>query len=300
MVSDQRAAKQKWTVAELLDWTEGFFRSREIPTPRLDAELLLSSVLVGGRLKLYTDYSKPVDPKERARFRELVERRAKREPVAYLVGVREFYSLRFTVSPAVLIPRPETEHLIDESVEILNADPETPKRVLDLGTGSGCIAITIASQCPDASVVAVDIDERAIDIARRNAADNGVQDRVEFRQGDLFAALSPDDAPFDVVVSNPPYVSAREFSTLMDDVRSFEPRLALVDERSTTHDGYGFYDAIADGVGSYLTPQGVVLVEVGDGQADEVVRRFGARGFSKTRLVRDYGGINRFVIATSA
>ena len=312
MVSDQRAAKQKWTVAELLDWTEGFFRSREIPTPRLDAELLLSSVLGGGRLKLYTDYSKPVDPKERARFRELVERRAKREPVAYLVGVREFYSLRFTISPAVLIPRPETEHLVDEALEFLRSldNRSDSPRVLDLGTGSGNIAVAIASECDRARVTAVDVSTEALDLARRNASEHGVLDRLELLHGDLFDALGPDTAPFDLIVSNPPYIAANEMDTLMDDVRLFEPHQALLDIKSPARDGLGFYHAIAARLSSHLAAKGAVIVEVGEGQADAVagILLNGLRSDlstteqvgPSTRTVHDYSGVNRIVQATSA
>jgi release factor glutamine methyltransferase len=301
-VTNQDRSKTSWTVSELLVWTEKFFRGRGVPAPRLDAELLLSSVLGGGRMGLYTEYEKPVEPAERAQFRSLVERRATREPVAYLTGVKEFYSLRFTVSPAVLIPRPETEHLVDEGVAYLRTleERETPPRVLDLGAGSGNISVALASQCPRAQVDAIDVSDDAIAIASGNATDNDVGERVRFLRGDLFDALPTDAGRYDLIVSNPPYVAGGEFDTLMDDVRCFEPRLALVDEKSPSKDGLGFYRAIAESVREHLADDGIVLVEVGDAQAVAVAAMFSEAGLSETRLVRDYAGINRVVRATSA
>jgi release factor glutamine methyltransferase len=293
-----------WTVAELLGWTESYFRKLGLPTPRLDAELLLASALGGGRLRLYTDYHKPVEPLERVRFRELVQRRARKEPVAYITGVKEFYSLRLTVSPAVLIPRPETEHLVEAAIDFLKplAEREAPPRVLDLGTGSGNIAVSIAHEVPRARVDAVDVSSEALALARRNAVDHGVAERVRFWCGDLFAALpaAPEVPRYDVVVSNPPYVAASEIDGLMADVRSFEPRQALLDSKSASGNGLGFYRAIAADAPTHLDPLGSVLVEVGDGQAREVERIFSDHGLGRTRRIKDYAGIERVVTAEHA
>ncbi len=301
-VTEQDPAKTSWTVAELLDWTERFFRGHGVPTPRLDAELLLSSVLGGGRLRLYTEHVKPVEPEERGRFRTLVERRAAREPVAYLTGVKEFHSLRLTVSPAVLIPRPETEHLVDEGVEHLRKfeKREAPPHVLDLGTGSGNIAIALAFECPYAQVDAVDVSEEAIAIAVRNAEDHNVSTRVRFLHGDLFDALPVNPGRYDLIVANPPYIAASEFDTLMDDVRRFEPRLALVDEKSPDRDGLGFYRVIAASARRHLTTDGVVLVEVGETQAGAVAAMFSRSGFCDAQLIRDHAGVARVVRSVSA
>ncbi len=336
-----------WTVADLLAWTEAHFKRHSSPTPRLDAEVLLAHALGSTRLELYTGYRKVVEPQERERFRALVERRGSGEPVAYIVGAREFHSLRFEVSPAVLIPRPETEHLVDAGVEFLaklGAPPadaagsspslagpeETPEsspgagdlppaeaaapppdalpaagppppevRVLDLGTGSGNIAVAIAVEIPGARVTAVDVSPEALAVARRNAEAHGVAGRIDFLEGDLIAPLrSLDPRPtFHAVLSNPPYIPPRDREGLMRDVRDFEPAVALLDRREGPEgDGLGFHRAIVREAAGFLVPGGILAVEVGDGQAPEVERLFRAAGLSRVRSITDQGGIPRVVI----
>jgi release factor glutamine methyltransferase len=299
-----------WTVAELLKWTEGHFQRLGLPSPRLDAEILLAKVLGRTRVELYTGYGMLVQPEERARFRVFVERRSRREPVAYITGRREFFSLAFEVSPAVLVPRPETEHLVEAVLKEIAASDESPNgsgtadeapvapspplRILDLGTGSGCIAVAIAVKAPLATVDAVDSSGAALEVARRNAETHGVEGRVRFFQGDLLAALPADILPYRAIVSNPPYVSAAELESLMDDVRLHEPREALLDTKSA--DGLGFYRAIARGVAPHLEPGGILAVEVGAGQAASVRDIFGAGGWSHRETIRDYAGIERVIV----
>jgi release factor glutamine methyltransferase len=292
-------ARRFWTVADLLAWTEGYFQRLGMATPRLDAELLLAHAMGSSRLELYTGYRKVVEPAERARFRALVERRARYEPVAYILGEREFYSLSFEVTPAVLVPRPETEMLVDRLLEELpgGASPPAP-RVLDLGIGSGNIAIAFLVNRPEARAVGVDVSAAALEVARRNAVRHGVAERLELLEGDLWAPLGPPPScwgPFDAVVSNPPYIAPREHAGLMRDVRDHEPQPALLDHKG--EDGLGYYRAIARAAGSYLAPGGLLALELGAGQARQVQEILAGCGWHDLRLHSDYAGIPRVLAA---
>ncbi|MBI4600517.1 MAG: peptide chain release factor N(5)-glutamine methyltransferase [Planctomycetes bacterium] len=291
-----------WTVQELLQWTADYFQRLGLPSARLDAEVLLAEALGKRRIELYTGYHMLVEPEERARFRAFVERRARREPVAYITGRREFYSLSFEVSPAVLVPRPETEHVVDAALARLKAPrPEGsasgPRRALDLGTGSGCIAVAIAANAPEVEVDAVDLSPEALAVARRNAEAHGVAARVRLHEGDLFAAVPPGAGPHEVIASNPPYISAAEYERLMDDVRLHEPRAALLDLKSPASDGLGSYRVIAAEAPARLEPGGLLAVEVGMGQAAAVRAILVAAGLVLGETLRDYGGIERVVTA---
>jgi release factor glutamine methyltransferase len=307
LITRRDEAPVRWTVAECLRWTEGYFQRLGLAEPRLDAEVLLAEALGCSRLDLYTGYERLVEPAERARFRALIERRAKHEPVAYIVGRRDFYSLAFEVSPAVLIPRPETEHLVEEALAELKglaaAGRESPFRVLDLGTGSGCIAVAIARHAPQAVVGAVDASAPALEVARRNAAKHEVAGRIEFHRGDLFAALPAGTPPYDVLVSNPPYIAPADHAALMEDVRLHEPREALCDTRGPDPDGLGFYREIAARARDFVRRGGLVAVEVGGppgpgrgGQAGAVVELLGAAGLERHRIAKDLAGIERVVV----
>lgn len=291
-MSQDYSPSKNWTARELLDWTEGYFRQRDIPSARLDAELLLASVLGVDRLGLLTkEFEQVVDDEARAVFRDFVKRRGLKEPVAYLTGEKEFYSLPFKVTPAVLTPRPETEHLVDEALAIA---PDAA-RILDLGTGSGNIAVALAANLPGARVTAVDISPQALELARENAELNNVATRIDFIPGDLCAALDDGTPPFDLIVSNPPYIAGAEEETLMDDVRLFEPRIALIDSRSPESDGLGFYRAILDQIAGRLAENGTLIVEVGEKQGAKVINMFEEAGFTKTSITRDYAKVPRII-----
>ncbi len=253
-----------WTIKELLKWTTDFLAKKGIENPRTDAQILLGHVLGYTRTYLTVNFDEQPSEANRNRFKELIQRRVAGWPVAYLVGSRDFYSLTFEVNPAVLIPRPETETLVLEALTFLK--PRTAPAVLDLGTGSGCIAVSIAHEKKDAQVTAVDISPDALAVAKRNAEKNGVTDRVAFLQGDLFSPL-PAGAAFDLVVSNPPYIAHHEFAGLAPDVREHEPRAAL----DGGADGLAFYRRIAAAVAPFLKPGGKLLLEIGSTQ-DEAVR----------------------------
>lgn len=279
-----------WTIRKVLDWTAKDFAARGIDSPRLDAELLASLALGIGRVQIYLDLDRPLAPDELARIRELVGRRRKREPVAYILGKRDFYGRTFEVTKDVLIPRPDTEILVERALSHLPADE--PRRVLDLCTGSGCVAICLAVLRASAVVVATDVSEEALGVARRNAASNGVDGKMVFHRGDLFDALRG-EAPFDVITANPPYIPSRDIEDLDPDVAAFEPRLAL----DGGADGLDFYRRLAKEAPSWLVEGGVLLVEVGQGQAGDVERAFVAAGASETRVTEDYGKVARVVEA---
>ncbi|MBN9118746.1 MAG: peptide chain release factor N(5)-glutamine methyltransferase, partial [Planctomycetes bacterium] len=284
-------APQTWTIKALLAWTTDFLKSKGFEEAKREAELLLAHVLDCKRVDLFVRFEEQPTEAERAKFRELIQRRVAGWPVAYLVGVRDFYLLSFEVEPAVLIPRPDTETLVLEALKRLK--PLTAPAVLDVGTGSGCIAVSLAHQKKDARVTATDISPDALAVAKRNAAKNGVAERITFLQGDLFQPLPP-GSTFDLIASNPPYIAQSEFASLASDVRDHEPRIAL----DGGPDGLAFYRRIAAGVGPFLKPGGSLLLEVGYTQADAVWALLAERlELEVGPTLKDDGGHARVVTA---
>jgi release factor glutamine methyltransferase len=253
-----------WTNRALLNWTTEYLAKKGIESPKIDAQVLLAHVLGCKKVDLLVNFDQQPPEADRNRFKELIQRRIAGWPVAYLVGTRDFYLLTFEVTPAVLIPRPETETLVAEALAFLK--PKVAPAVLDVGTGSGCIGVSVAHQKKDSHVTAIDVSPDALEVAKRNAAKAGVADRVTFLQGDLFAPL-PAGATFDLIASNPPYIAAAEFAGLQAEVRDHEPRAAL----DGGADGLAFYRRIAAAVGPFLKPGGKLLLEIGSTQ-DEAVR----------------------------
>ena len=281
---------QIWTVLELLRWTTGHFESRGIETARLDAECLLAHALGTGRLELYVDFDKPVTSEERARFRELVRRRGdQRIPVAQLVGRREFWSLSFSVTSDVLTPRPETETLVEFALRRLS-DADRPYRVLDVGTGSGAIALAIARERPRCLVTATDISAAALQIARLNADEMHVGEAVRFLEGSLFEPIGGER--FDLIVSNPPYL-AREVAAELEPELVHEPELALFGGE----DGYEVLRPLVAGVGERLAPGGWAAVEVDPGQADTVAGWYAGAELIEIETLCDLAGRPRVVTA---
>ncbi|MCA9607653.1 MAG: peptide chain release factor N(5)-glutamine methyltransferase [Myxococcales bacterium] len=277
-----------WTIRQVVQWSAEDFASRGIESARLDAELLVSEALSLDRVRLYMDLDRPLDEAERAAIRELVKRRRAREPVAYILGRREFWGRRFAVGPAVLVPRPDTETLIERALELLPADGKG--RVLDLCTGSGAIGVTLAAERPSLRVECTDVSAEALAIARANAERLGVE--LSFREGDLFAAA---DGRYRLVVCNPPYVAADELPTLEPEVRDHEPALALVSGPT----GFEIHDRLVAEAGAFLEDGGAILVEVGEGQAQELARRFAAQPWvAATRIHEDLGRVERVVEAS--
>ena len=270
-----------WTTLAVLDWTTNRFSEAGIASARLEAQLLLAHVLRCSRTQLYTGFDKPLGDEELAGYRALIKRRLGGEPVAYLLGEQEFWALPFFVDSTVLVPRPDTETLI-EVARALRSDRTAPCRVLDLCTGSGAIAIALAKELPAAHVIATDVSAAAIAIARKNTERNGVSDRVELREGDLFNPVAAEH--FDLIVSNPPYIATATIATLSPEVRC-EPKLAL----DGGADGLAFYDRICAGARSHLLPGGALVLEHGFDQADAVAARLTAAGFSDVVLTHDLG-----------
>jgi release factor glutamine methyltransferase len=260
-----------------------------IDTARLDAELLMAAACGADRAAIVAGSCEP-DSAGLARFEALVARRAQRVPLAYLTGHREFYGLDLTVSPAVLIPRPETETVVDAALGWLASRPEA--RVLDLGTGSGCIAIAIAANAPRARVVASDISAEALEVARANASRLRLAERIEFVFSDLFEALAGER--FDLVVSNPPYVE--DSAALAPEVERYEPRAALF----AGADGLAFHRRMAAALGDHLASGGTALIEVGAGQAAAVAALMRTAGAIETVVTRDLAGVERVVQARFA
>ncbi len=285
-------SEKRWTVLELLKWTTDYFKAKGIDTARLDAEILLGFALGIDRLRLYLDFDKPITTEERTRFRELVKRRAdERVPVAYLTGVREFWSLPLAVTPDVLVPRPETETLVEAVLAEL-PDVEAELTAFDLGTGSGAIALALAKERPKLRVVAGDLSAAALAVAQRNAEALGLADRVRFVQGDGFAPVL--GQRFDVIVSNPPYLAEAEAGQLEPEL-AHEPRGALF----AGADGAALLRRIVHEAQLCLRPGGLIALELAPAQADELTQCLAERGFDGPRSHRDLGGRPRVVTARS-
>ena len=277
-----------WTVLSLLQWTTEHFASKGIESARLDAECLLAHALGTQRLQLYVDFEKPVSEAERARFRDLVKRRGgDRVPVAHLLGRKEFWSLDFEVGPDVLTPRPETETLVQVGLDLL-APGEA--RVLDVCTGSGCVALALASERPGARLVATDVSEAALAVAARNAEALGLAERVAFARGPLFEPVG--EERFDLVVSNPPYVAESLRPQLAPELRH-EPQEALF----AGPDGLAVLRDLVSGVPARLTPGGAFAAELSPEQAETVAGWCREAGLLDVTLHRDLAGRPRVVAA---
>ena len=283
-------AQPQWTILTILQWTTDYFREKQIPSPRLTAEVLLAHMLQTDRMYLYVHHDQPLETEERNRFKVLIKQRIQGVPTQYLVGKQEFWSLEFQVAPGVLIPRPETEHLVEAAINLASQFPQPT--IVDIGTGSGIIAISLKKELPQASIHASEISETALTIARQNAdlLLYGTNNII-FHQGDLFAPLA--GMAFDLIVSNPPYISAVEYASISHEVKEHEPKEALY----AGEDGLDIYRRLIPQAMSHLTPKGYVLVEIGYGQKKAVVELFEEHGLTIHKIVKDYAGIDRVVIA---
>lgn len=282
----------RWTVQRILEWTAGFLKQKGVESPRLEAELLLAFARKCPRIRLYTDFTEPLSDEQRAVMRELVQRRAKREPLAYLVGTREFYGRSFEVGPGVLIPRPETETLIDVCLERIPSD--TASHVVEVGFGSGCISITLARQRPQCHVTATDISSTAMGIASRNVDRHAVTDRVVLMQGDCLEPLLKSGVRFDGLVSNPPYIREDERDSLQPEVAVHEPAEALF----AGTDGLDVVRRLIQQAPGILKPGAFLALELDPSQCAEVTALVSAAGFAAARVHKDLAGLDRIVEAT--
>lgn len=275
-------APEIWTTVKILAWTKDFLLSKGIANARLEAEWLLCAATGLDRVGLYLQYDKPLNDTEMAAYRALVARRARREPLQHILGSQEFCGLDYEVTSDVLIPRHDTELLVSEAVIRL---PDA-RSVLDIGTGSGCIAVSLQKRLPQAAITATDISEAALTVARRNAARHDAT--IEFLHGSLFVPVA--GRTFDLIVSNPPYIPTADIESLDREVRDYDPRGAL----DGGSDGLHLYRALIPAAVEHLNPGGWLLVEIGVGQVVDVVQMFQQTGrYGEAIVARDPGGIER-------
>jgi release factor glutamine methyltransferase len=291
-MAENQPAADVWTVGRLLTWTTDFLKGKGADSPRLDAEVLLAHARGCQRIELYTAFEEVPADDVRTAFRELVGRRAKGTPVAYLVGRREFFSLMFEVTSDVLIPRPETETLVVRAIDLAKSSNSDSLRIADVGSGSGIIAVTMAKRVKNCRVTAIDISPAALEVARGNAEKHGVSDRIEFVESDLFAAVPA--GRFGMVLSNPPYVAASEMATLPADVRDHEPHIAL----DGGEHGTQVIERLVPQAAERLQPGGWLLMEVGPANADLVENIVKANTvFELSETLKDSAGLPRVVQA---
>ena len=281
-------APEIWPVGKLLETTASFLAAKGAADPRLDAQLLLSQVLGLTKVQLYINFERLVTPAELDKYRELVRRRARHEPVAYILGRKEFYGLEFKATPAALIPRPETEHLVDAALSLARELwPGPPLAVADIGCGGGAIALALAKNLPEAWIAAVDISPAALALARENAQTLGLDQRVTFYQGDLLAPLEP--RTFQLICANLPYIPSPEMAGLMPDIGLHEPHLALDGGPS----GLTLISRLLEEAPARLQPGGRLLLEIWPDSRPKLAELAGQAGFSRVEITRDLAGRNR-------
>ena len=288
-------AHSVWTIMKILNWTKQYFEAKGVENPRLDAEVLLCAVLKCQRITLYVDFERPLSEEELATYREYVRRRGNFEPLAYILGERAFMRNTFKVNKATLVPRPETELLVESLLRIAPLlKREGDVKILDIGTGSGAIIVSLLDYLPNAKGVGVDISVDALIVAKENYEKIGVTGRIGFVRSDVFSKL-PLEKKFDIIVSNPPYIPAGDIAGLDKDVQQ-EPRGAL----DGGADGLDFYRRITAEAMDHMAEEGVLAFEIGIGQAAAVQQLCLDAGFVKTAVRKDYAGIERMVFAVKA
>ena len=282
-----------WTVRELMKSAMEHLQRKGFEDARLNVELLLAHALDLQRIQLYLHFDKPLTPEELKQFRTLYERRLKREPVQYIIGSTSFMGLHFAVDSRVLIPRPETETLIEQTMLLCQRYPnDAPIHVLEVGTGSGNIAVSLAKYIKHAHVTAIDVSKEALIVAEENARMNSVDSQIQFLLIDVFDRVEDISRErFDLIVSNPPYVPKDEWEQLQTEVRDFEPSVALTDGK----DGFEFYHRLIGIIADILKPGGGIMLEVGFNQAEKVARKLKKAGINQLQITNDLQGIPRVV-----
>ncbi len=287
-----KAETKTWRIIDIINWGTEYLKSKGIDEARLTIELMLCHVLKCKRVDLYINFEKPLTKRELEELKVLITRRVKKEPLQYIIGKTEFMGLEFKLTPDVLIPRPETEVLVEKVIETVKKEfLNVPVKVLDIGTGSGNIAISLAKFLKDKSfIVGIDVSEKIIEVANENANLNGVEN-VQFIQFDLFDEnfASKFKNQFDIIVSNPPYVAIDEFESLQDEIKNFEPRIAITDGAN----GLSFYRRIADVGKEIIANTGFIFVEMAYGQFEKVKKIFTDTGYNQIEIFNDYLGIER-------
>ena len=282
-----------WTPLDLVKWTAGYFKSHQVESGRSEAEILLAHTLGIRRIDLYLNHDQPLCKDELKQFKSAIKRRVDGEPVAYITGTREFWSLELAVNPSVLIPRPETECLVEAVLPFLDDPAGTPKRVLEMGTGSGAIIIALAHEHPEHRYVAMDRSTAALPMARHNARKHKVDHRIDWFCGNWDAALVPDREHFDLIVSNPPYIRSLDMKGLQPEIRNHEPRMAL----DGSGDGLTCLRHIIESAHLYLKAGGRVALEMGHDQGldiQSIARDAGPYG--PLQIIKDYSGYDRVAL----
>lgn len=275
------------TVLEAINLSTDFLQKKGIQSPRINAELLLASVLKCKRLQLYLSFDRPLKQNELDDYREMIKRRSSFEPLQYITGYVEFYNLEFKVNPAVLIPRPETEIL----VETIMGNCNDKITILDIGSGSGIIGISLAVNLQNSYVYCTDISEEAIILAKENARRHNVMSRTSFLKHNIISQPIDFISVVDVIVSNPPYISKNDFNTLQKEIKNFEPRYALTDESN----GFAFFNIIASKAKNKLNYGGKLFFEIAEGQSCKVKNILQENSFSDIKIVKDYQNIDRVI-----
>lgn len=281
-------AQKSWRIIDIVQWAEDYFKSRKFKSPRSEIEWLLRDILQCSRVDIYLRFDELLTEAQLKKLRQSIRRRINNEPLQYITGHAEFYGLNFAVNPDVLIPRPETERLVDTAIHSLR--PQDRSLILDVGTGSGCIAIVLAKEFPGSRIIAMDVTEEALDVARKNAISNHVNN-IEFVLQDFLGDFTLEDR-VDLLVSNPPYVTKEELTETMVDVRDFEPHIALTDGA----DGLTFYRRFAENAPQLIKKDGRLIVEVGiDSHPQKVMEIFNRPYLADIEIIQDYNGDDRVI-----
>ncbi|MBQ3855005.1 MAG: peptide chain release factor N(5)-glutamine methyltransferase [Anaerovibrio sp.] len=283
-------AEEIWTIGKILKWTEEYFAKAGIDTPRLDGEVLLCHVLQKERIHLYVHFDQPLTPAELAQYKDYIRQRVRHKPVAHIVGHKDFMGLDFKVTEDTLIPRPDTEILVEAVISRLKTGGENMGVIADIGTGTGAICLSLLNYLTSLKAVTVDISDKALAVARENAEKLGLSDRIEFYQGDLLEPIK--NRQFTAIVSNPPYIPEGDIGTLAADVKDYEPISAL----AAGPDGLDCYRRLVAEAGALLAEEGFLAMEIGINQREALEKLAQEHGWGRVEMVKDLAGIDRVVI----
>lgn len=281
---------QVWTIRDIIQWGKEFFTARGIDDARRNIEMMVCAVLDVRRIELYTDHERPLSKQQLADLKAMVQRRISREPLQYILGKADFYGSTYIVNPAVLIPRPETEILVERVARLCNAHPEHQYRCVDIGTGSGCIPLAVILHTSNTTWTALDFSQEALNTAEQNALLLNAGSRCNMQLCDILSSI-PAGAPFDIVTMNPPYIAASEMGQLEPELKDHEPLSALTDQG----DGLAFYRRIIEIFDAIVAPGGYLFLEIGHGQQADVENIAASKGYVTTAIL-DLAGIPRVVV----